>query len=78
MLEQGTSLAKIPLAVSLDTKLFMTSAGPEMVLESGPLWQATSISGGHMVLIWRDKCDRFVSTTKGGFGETVDFYKTPS
>ena len=46
ILEHGTSLAKIPRAVSSPTKVFITSAGPDMVEESELLWQATSISGG--------------------------------
>lgn len=51
MLEQGTSFAKMSLAWSSATNAFIESTGPEIVQESGPLWQAISMSGGHIDLI---------------------------
>lgn len=48
MLEHGTSLAKMPRAVSSLMKERIASAGPEIVHESALLWHAISISGGHI------------------------------
>jgi hypothetical protein len=50
MFAQLTSLAKTPCCCSVFTNSFMESAGPDSVQKFGPLWHATSMSGGHSCL----------------------------
>jgi len=50
MLPQFTSFANTPCSCSVFTNFVIDSAGPDSVQKLGPLWQATSISGGHSFL----------------------------
>lgn len=49
--ELATSLAKIPSACRDLTNLLIASQGPEIVTLSALLWQAATISGGHLDLV---------------------------
>ena len=50
MLPQFTSFANTPCSCSVFTNFVIDSAGPDSVQKLGPLWHATSISGGHNFL----------------------------
>jgi len=50
MLPQFTSFANTPCSCSVFTNFVIDSAGPDSVQKLGPLWHATSISGGHSFL----------------------------
>ena len=50
MLPQFTSFANTPCSCSVLTNFVIDSAGPDSVQKLGPLWHATSISGGHSFL----------------------------
>jgi len=47
MLPQFTSFANTPCSCSVFTNFVIDSAGPDSVQKLGPLWHATTISGGH-------------------------------
>jgi len=49
-LPQFTSFANTPCSCSVFTNFVIDSAGPDSVQKLGPLWHATSISGGHSFL----------------------------
>jgi len=50
MLPQFTSFANTPCSCNVFTNFVIDSAGPDSVQKLGPLWHATSISGGHSFL----------------------------
>jgi len=50
MLPQFTSFTNTPCSCSAFTNFVIDSAGPDSVQKLGPLWHATSISGGHSFL----------------------------
>ena len=50
MLPQFTSFANTPCSCSVFTNFVIDSAGPDSVQKLGPLWHATSISGGQSFL----------------------------